>query len=125
VPPALTTDKLTGMLVDWLHYIEIISETKFPPGQEQRQHYVGGFDAQGLVHYEFIPGVRTVNKDMYMEILCRDTVRRERAEKMGSQQKVSSAPQHSDALCRCGFWYVFFCMRTVPQLLQYWKESCM
>jgi hypothetical protein len=41
------------------------------------------FDAQCLVQSELIPEGCTVNKDMYVEILCcfRDTVRRNNLEK--------------------------------------------
>lgn len=41
------------------------------------------FDTQGLVHYEFIPEGRTVNREMYVDILrrLRDAVRRKRPEK--------------------------------------------
>jgi hypothetical protein len=38
------------------------------------------FSAQGLVHYKFIQEGRTVNKEMYVEIL-KDAVRRECLEK--------------------------------------------
>jgi hypothetical protein len=43
----------------------------------------GFFDAQGLVRYQFIPEGRTVNKEMYIEILrcLRNAVRRNRLEK--------------------------------------------
>jgi hypothetical protein len=39
-------------------------------------------NAQGLVHYEFIPKGRTVKKEMYVKILCyiRDAARRQRPE---------------------------------------------
>jgi hypothetical protein len=52
------------------------------------------FDAQGLVHYEFIPEVCTANKEIYVEVLCRlrNAVRRKWAR--NSWLLHDSAPAH-------------------------------
>jgi hypothetical protein len=52
------------------------------------------FDAQGLVHHEFIPEGCIVNREMYVEILCtlRDTVRRN-VQKYCNELVVFSAQQ--------------------------------
>jgi hypothetical protein len=57
------------------------------------------FDAQGLVHYEFIPEGRTVNKEMHIEILRRlmDAVRRKRPGKRAQRSRFllyDGAPAH-------------------------------
>jgi hypothetical protein len=54
------------------------------------------FDAQGLVHYEFMPEGRTVNKEMYVEILSPPRCSgKGTAGNIGKQQLVSPAPQRT------------------------------
>jgi hypothetical protein len=40
-------------------------------------------DVQSLIHYDFIPEGHTINKEIYIEILCclREAVRRKHLEK--------------------------------------------
>jgi histone-lysine N-methyltransferase SETMAR len=56
----------------------------------------GFFDCQGTLHYEFIPKGKTVNRDMYINILHHlgDVVRRKCPQKMESQ---SCCLFHNDA----------------------------
>jgi histone-lysine N-methyltransferase SETMAR len=61
------------------------------------------FDYKGLIHYEFIPEGRTVNKELYVEILrrLRDAIRRKRPEKWAANNWVllhDNAPAHRSLL---------------------------
>jgi hypothetical protein len=68
-------------------------------------YFIVIFDCQGIVHYEFILGGKTANKDVYIYILRRfmDTFRRKRPEKMENQQLVSPSRQCSST--PVGFGY--------------------
>lgn len=61
------------------------------------------FDCKGIVHYEFIPQGRTVNKDMYVDILkrLREAVRQKRPELWGAKNWIlhhDNAPAHRSLL---------------------------
>jgi hypothetical protein len=58
--------------------------------------FTGIFYSQGIVDYEFIPAGRTMNKEMYIDILrrLRDTVRRKRHKKWRTS---SCFPLHDNA----------------------------
>ena len=63
------------------------------------------FDSQGIVHYEFIPEGRTVNKEMYVEILrrLRDAIRRKRPDKWAQKNWLllhDNAPSHRSLLVK-------------------------
>jgi len=70
-------------------------------------YFIVIFDCQGIVHYEFILGGKTANKDVYIYILRRfmDTFRRKRPEKMENQRLVSPSRQCSST--PVGFGYGF------------------
>lgn len=63
------------------------------------------FDYKGLIHYEFIPEGRAVNKELYVEVLrrLRDAIRRKRPEKWAENNWVllhDNAPAHGSLLVR-------------------------
>jgi len=62
------------------------------------------FDCEGIVHYEFIPGDKTANKDVYIYIFRRfmDAFRRKRPEKCRTNGWFllhDNAPAHRSVLC--------------------------
>lgn len=63
------------------------------------------FDYRGLIHYEFIPEGRTVNKQLYTEILkrLRDAIRRKRPEKWAGNDWFllhDNAPSHRSLMVK-------------------------
>ena len=63
------------------------------------------FDSEGVVHYEFLPQGRTVNKEYYLEVMhrLREAVRKKRPDAWWENRWMlqhDNAPSHSSFLVR-------------------------
>jgi hypothetical protein len=63
------------------------------------------FDSEGVVHYEFLPQARTVNKEYYLEVMqrLREAVRKKRPDAWQENRWMlqhDNAPSHSLFLIR-------------------------
>ena len=65
------------------------------------------FDCNGMVHHEFLPQGRTVNKEYYLEVMCRlrEAIRQKRTELWKNQSRIlhhDNAQRHAQACM--SFW---------------------
>ena len=63
------------------------------------------FDCNGVLHHEFLPQCRTVNKEYYLEVMrrLRQAIRQKRAELWKNQSWIlhnDNAPDHTSMLVR-------------------------